>query len=52
MVGLTLLYGVLAFIEVRLLLTYIKRGAKPIDPDADDLPSGPTSDDAPLAHAY
>jgi cytochrome d ubiquinol oxidase subunit I len=53
MVGLTLLYGALAFVEVRLLLTYIKKGAKPIDPDdVDSLPSGPTSDDAPLAHAY
>ncbi len=53
MLGLTLLYGVLAFIEVRLLLTYIKKGAQPIDPDdADALPSGPTSDDAPLTHAY
>ncbi|WP_432476171.1 cytochrome ubiquinol oxidase subunit I [Nocardioides sp. GXQ0305] len=46
----TLVYGVLAFIEVRLLLTYIRRGADPVDPDED--PSAPHTDDRPLAFAY
>jgi cytochrome d ubiquinol oxidase subunit I len=50
LVVLTLLYGALAVIEVRLLLTYIRRGADPVDPDHD--PSAPHSDDRPLAFAY
>jgi len=46
----TLLYGLLAVVEVRLLLTYIHRGA-------DELPDPPTDEDAsdpdkPLAFAY
>ena len=43
----TVLYGVLAVIEVRLLLTYIRKGLPDVEPpvDADD-------PDAPLAYAY
>ena len=49
LVTLTVLYGVLAFIEVRLMLTYIHRGADPLPAPAD-----PTEDehDRPLAFAY
>ncbi len=49
---LTLLYGLLAVIEVRLMLTYIGRGADPV-PD-HDLHHGPDLDDhdRPLAVAY
>jgi cytochrome bd ubiquinol oxidase subunit I len=45
----TLVYGALAVIEVRLMLTYIRRGADPIVPQLDD-----DGDDAdrPLAFAY
>ena len=44
----TLVYGLLAVVEVRLMLTYIRRGADPVPPDVDD------SDDVdkPLAFAY
>jgi cytochrome d ubiquinol oxidase subunit I len=49
LVTLTLLYGVLAVIEVRLMLTYIHRGADelpaPVDPTSED-------EDRPLAFAY
>jgi cytochrome d ubiquinol oxidase subunit I len=50
LIAFTLLYGVLAVVEVRLLLTYIHRGA-------DELPEPRTDDDAsdpdkPLAFAY
>ena len=50
LVLLTLVYGVLAVVEVKLLLTYIARGADPVDPDHD--PSAPHTDDRPLAVAY
>jgi cytochrome d ubiquinol oxidase subunit I len=51
-VTLTLLYGVLAFIEIKLMLTYIKRGAEVV-PDDQLPPSSPESDaDRPLAFAY
>jgi cytochrome d ubiquinol oxidase subunit I len=50
LVVLTLVYGVLAVVEVKLLLTYIARGADPVDPDHD--PSAPHTDDRPLAVAY
>jgi cytochrome d ubiquinol oxidase subunit I len=43
-------YGVLAVIEVKLLLTYIRRGADEVAPDED--PSAPHTDDRPLAFAY
>ena len=49
---LTLLYGVLAVVEVRLLLTYIAPGRRPAArahrPDADDAGDA----DRPLAFAY
>jgi cytochrome d ubiquinol oxidase subunit I len=50
---LTLVYGLLAFIEVRLMLTYIRRGADPIDhrPPTDD-PNSTDEGDRPLAFAY
>jgi cytochrome d ubiquinol oxidase subunit I len=49
LVTLTLLYGVLAVIEVKLMLTYIHRGADelPTPPDADS-----EDEDRPLAFAY
>jgi len=51
LIVLTLLYGVLAFIEVRLMLTYIRAGADPAPAPRDDDPdSGNT--DRPLAFAY
>jgi cytochrome bd ubiquinol oxidase subunit I len=48
LVVLTLLYGVLALIEVRLMLTYIRRGAEPVEPPS----SGDANSDRPLAFAY
>ena len=51
LIVLTLLYGVLAVVEVKLLFTYIARGA-------DELPEPPSPDDPdagadrPLAFAY
>ena len=45
-VGFTLLYGVLAIIEIKLFLTYIRRGL----PDAE--PPTVRADDEPLAFAY
>ncbi|WP_372734533.1 cytochrome ubiquinol oxidase subunit I [Nocardioides sp.] len=50
MVLFTLLYGVLAVIEFKLLLTYISKGAEPLT--ESDLTNGPSAPDAPLAHAY
>lgn len=52
LITLTAVYGVLAVVEVRLLLTYIRKGADPVT--EDDLPSVRTDDDAdkPLAFAY
>ena len=56
LIVLTVLYGGLAVVEVRLLLTYIQRGADPIDPtDPDDPASdgtGAGDGDKPLAFAY
>lgn len=48
LIVLTLLYGVLAVIEIRLLLTYIRRGADPVQPP----PTDDTDADKPLAFAY
>jgi cytochrome d ubiquinol oxidase subunit I len=45
--GFTLLYGVLAVIEVKLLLRYIKKGLPELEPPGD-----PDDADAPLAFAY
>jgi cytochrome bd ubiquinol oxidase subunit I len=47
MVVFTLLYGALAVVEVKLMLTYIRRGADPFEE-----PTAPTDEDAPLAFAY
>ncbi|MEO7944103.1 MAG: cytochrome ubiquinol oxidase subunit I [Marmoricola sp.] len=49
LVTLTALYGVLAFIEVRLMLTYIHRGADELPAAVD--PTG-EDEDRPLAFAY
>ena len=50
LIVLTAVYGVLMVVEVRLMLTYIQRGA---DPVPDDQPTGPEGDaDKPLAFAY
>ncbi|MCL3837081.1 cytochrome ubiquinol oxidase subunit I [Aeromicrobium duanguangcaii] len=48
MIGFTLLYGALAVVEVKLLLTFIGKGLPEANP-----PTGPDDDsDAPLAFAY
>ena len=49
---LTLLYGFLAVIEVRLLLTYIRRGADPVPEDLPDAGDPGDPHDRPLAFAY
>lgn len=52
LITLTLLYGALAVVEVKLMLTYITRGADPIAED-DLPPERPDNDaDRPLAFAY
>ena len=52
LITLTLVYGVLAVVEIKLMLTYIARGADPIA-DEDLPPERPDNDaDAPLAFAY
>ncbi|QBR93882.1 cytochrome ubiquinol oxidase subunit I [Nocardioides euryhalodurans] len=52
LIVLTLVYGVLAVVEVKLMLTYIRRGADPLT--EQDLSPEPPGDDAdkPLAFAY
>jgi cytochrome d ubiquinol oxidase subunit I len=45
--GFTLLYGVLAIIEVKLLLRYVAKGLPDLEPEPD-----PDDHDAPLAYAY
>lgn len=55
LIVLTTVYGVLAVVEVRLLLTYIRRGADPLPTPEDDGPGSgsPLADaDRPLAVAY
>jgi cytochrome d ubiquinol oxidase subunit I len=49
LIVLTALYGVLAVIEVRLLFTYIRKGA---DPLLDDDRAAGSGDDRPMAFAY
>jgi cytochrome d ubiquinol oxidase subunit I len=50
LIAFTLLYGVLAVIEFRLMLTYIQKGAEPdVPPTPGDTPSDA---DKPLAFAY
>ena len=50
LITLTLVYGLLAVVEVRLLLTYIAKGADPLPESSDD--DGPLDPDRPLAFAY
>jgi cytochrome d ubiquinol oxidase subunit I len=50
LVGFTLLYGVLAVVEVKLLLTYIRKGADPLPEPSDG--DGSDDPDRPLAFAY
>jgi cytochrome d ubiquinol oxidase subunit I len=45
----TLLYGVLAVVEVKLFLRYVRAGAPPFEEPA---PHDATDEDAPLAFAY
>jgi len=47
LIVLTVLYGILAVVEVGLLLKYARAGAPEIPPDSDD-----ESPDRPLAFAY
>ena len=47
LIGFTLLYGALAVVEIKLLLTYIQAGLPDIEPAPD-----PDDEDAPLAFAY
>ncbi|MFT3871495.1 MAG: cytochrome ubiquinol oxidase subunit I [Nocardioides sp.] len=47
----TLLYGVLAVVEIGLLAKYVKRGADPFE-EPPDVPLGGSDDDAPLSFAY
>jgi len=49
LIVLTLLYTVLGVVEVKLMLTYIRKGAEQVEPPTDD--SG-TGGDKPLAFAY
>jgi cytochrome d ubiquinol oxidase subunit I len=51
LIVLTAVYGLLAVVEVRLLLTYIRKGAEPL-PDPDPDPTDGTGDDRPMAFAY
>ena len=47
----TLLYGVLAVIEMGLIVKYVKKGAEPYE-EPPDVPIGGNDDDRPLAFAY
>jgi len=49
LIVLTLLYGLLALVEVKLMFTYIRRGADPVEPSSGPPDSGA---DKPLAFAY
>ncbi len=51
LITLTLLYAALAVVEVKLLLTYIKKGAEPFS-EPPDVPIGGRDDDRPMAFAY
>lgn len=48
---LTLLYAVLAVVELGLLATYVKKGADPFE-EPPDVPIGGHDDDRPMAFAY
>ncbi len=49
MIAYTLVYAVLAVIEVKLFLTYVRRGADPFEDPDDHTDAG---EDAPLQYAY
>ena len=51
LIVLTLLYAVLAVVEVKLLAKYIKRGADPFE-EPPNVPVGGSDEDAPMAFAY
>ncbi|MBI4934725.1 MAG: cytochrome ubiquinol oxidase subunit I [Actinobacteria bacterium] len=51
MIGFTLVYGLLAVVEVRLLLKYISAGLPVVPPD-DDPEVGSDDEERPLAFAY
>ncbi len=51
LITLTLLYAVLAVIEVGLLLKYVKKGPEPFS-EPPDVPVGGNDDNQPLAFAY
>jgi cytochrome d ubiquinol oxidase subunit I len=51
-VSLTLLYGVLAVIEVGLLVKFVKKGADPFEEPPDPTLRGSDDEDRPLAFAY
>ena len=52
MVELTVLYAVLAVIELGLLVKYIRKGADPFVEPPDPSLKGPQDDDQPLTFAY
>jgi cytochrome d ubiquinol oxidase subunit I len=52
LIVLTAVYGVLAVVEVRLLLTYIRRGADPAPDTGSDVGEPGDPHDRPLAFAY
>ena len=52
LIVLTLLYAVLAVVEIGLMVKYIRRGADPFEEPPRPSLRGPADDDAPLAFAY
>ena len=51
LIVLTSLYALLAVVEIKLLVTYIRKGADPfVEPP--DVPVGGADDDRPLTFAY
>ena len=49
---LTVLYAVLAVVEIGLMVKYIRRGADPFEEPPDPSLGGPVDEDAPLTFAY
>jgi cytochrome d ubiquinol oxidase subunit I len=52
LITLTAVYGVLAVVEVKLMLTYIKAGAQPFEELEPPSPDDSHDPDRPLAFAY
>ena len=52
LITLTAVYGVLAVVEVKLLLTYIRKGAEELPEPADPNDPNDPGADRPLAFAY